>query len=392
MKEKRLSYLEGLRGLAAIMVFLCHFGYAFYNALYSTKLSQAHLPGNLDVLIAVSPLNVLYNGKVAVRIFFLLCGYVICIKFFQTGEKKYLVNGAIKRYFRLVVPIFVIEFITYLLMKIGAYHNSVAATIANSFGWFGTFNNTFEPSFLGMLKEAFYTSFFAQAKQYNNLLWIIKYEFIGSLIVYLLLYITGKWKYRDVLYVLLIILCIRNDYVCIFIGMLMCDVMQNQAVWIAKLCRNKFVLLMSIIFGIFLATYPALGVNLEHTLYRFLGVPRVIIFYDIGTALLFWALLNISRLQKIMNARSLNFLGKYSFGIYLVHFPIIATFSSWFLVELNDILDYNVIMLIDFVLTVPMVLFFAILFTKYIEPLGERLANFMADKIMVRYLEVKRMK
>jgi peptidoglycan/LPS O-acetylase OafA/YrhL len=273
-------------------------------------------------------------------------------------------------------------------MKMGAYYNGHAAIIANSVDWFYGYNSV-EPSFVGMLKEAFFTSFFGQATEYNNLLWIIKFEFLGSLMIYALLYVTGKWKYRDFLYIILITLCIRNDYVCILIGMLMCDMMQNKSEWIEKICKNKYVLLMSMIFGMFLVTYPAMGVNLEHTIYRILGVPRVIIFYDVGTALLFWVLLNSRALQKIFNTRGLNFLGKYSFGIYLVHFPIIATFSSWFLVELNRKMNYNLIILFDFVLTVPLVLFLAIIFTKYIEPLGLKLADFVSDRVIRRYYKIK---
>lgn len=386
MSEKRLSYLEGLRGLAAIMVFLCHFSYAFYYALYSGVVAESNMPGNLDTLIAVTPLNVLYNGKLAVRIFFLLCGYVICIKFFKTGDKKYLVSGAIKRYFRLIVPILFIEVITYLLMKMGVYHNGAAAVISHSQDWFMTFNSE-EPNFFIMLKEAFVEAFFGKPYAYNNILWIIRYEFLGSLMVYGILYVTGKWKYRHILYIILCALCIRNDYVCIFIGMLLSDLMQNKPVWFDKLCKNKFILLISLIFGMFLATYPAAGkdINLQHTIYAIVPVPMVIIFYVVGSSLLFFVLLNSELLQKFFGGKVLTFLGKYSFGIYLVHFPIIATFSSWFLVRMNGIINYNAIMIINFVLTIPYVLIYAILVTKYIEPLGVRLANGIADKLMNRY-------
>ncbi|RDY31789.1 acyltransferase family protein [Lachnotalea glycerini] len=381
MSEKRLTYLEGLRGAAAIMVVLCHFGYAFYYALYSTYIWQANMPGNLDAFIATTPFNVLYNGKLAVRIFFLLCGYVICLKYFQTKDRKYLVNGAIKRYFRLIVPILFIEVITYLLMKLGAYHNGPAAVISGSTKWFMTFNES-TPTLLSLLKETLIDCFFGQAKMYNNVLWIIKYEFLGSLMVYAILYVTGKWKYRDVLYVILIILCIRNDYVCIFIGMFLCDIMQNGSKFVEKYCKNKFILLFSMIVGMLFATYPAAGENLEHTIYQYLGVPMVIIFYVIGSTLLFWVLLNSERLQWVFNVRVLQLLGKYSFGIYLVHFPIIATFSSWFLVRMNGSIDYNLIMLLDFVLTVPLVLICATIVTRFVEPLGNRLANYVLNKIM----------
>ncbi|WP_099469136.1 acyltransferase family protein [Konateibacter massiliensis] len=380
MGEKRLTYLEGLRGAAAIMVFLCHFGYAFYYALYSTEIAEANLPGNLDALIAVTPLNILYNGKVAVRIFFLLCGYVICIRYFQTRDKNYLVTSAAKRYFRLIVPILFIEFITYILMKAGAYHNGAAAVISHSEDWFMNFNAA-EPLFLGMLKEAFFTAFFQQASTYNNVLWIIKYEFLGSLLVYLILYVTGKWKYRDILYIALILLCMRNDYVCILIGMLLCDLMHSESVFLNKFCKNKFILFLSTVVGMIFATYPAGGTNLDGTFYRYLGEPRVIIFYVIGCTLLFWVLLNSRMAQKLFEGKVLQFLGKHSFGIYLVHFPIIATFSAWFLVRLNGRLDYNVLMLVNIILTAAMVLCAAVLVTKYIEPLGNKLANVAGKKV-----------
>jgi peptidoglycan/LPS O-acetylase OafA/YrhL len=386
MSEKRLSYLEGLRGIAAFMVFFCHFGYAFYYALFSTDVAQANMLGNLDAFLAVTPFNVLYNGKLAVRIFFLLCGYVICIKFFQTGEKKYLVSGAVKRYFRLVVPIFFLEVITYLLMVMGAYHNGEASAISypNMVAkdiWFLGFNSQ-QPNFLLMLKEIFIDAFFGAPTIYNNILWIIKYEFLGSLMVYGILYITGKWKYRHILYIVLCLTCLRNDYVCIFIGMLLCDLMQSKPVWFEKICKNKFILLFSLLFGMFLATYPAAGVNLEHTIYSILRIPMVIIFYVVGSSLLFFVLLNSEWLQKLLNGRFLNFLGKYSFGIYLVHFPIIGTFSAWFLVTMNGKMNYNWIMLLNLLLTIPLVLGFAILVTKYIEPLGVKLANWVANKVM----------
>lgn len=228
--------------------------------------------------------------------------------------------------------------------------------------------------------------FFGKAEIYNSVLWIIKYEFLGSLLVYAILYVTGNWKYRDVLYIVLILLCIRNNYVCIFIGMLICDIVYNGAEWINKICKNPFILLISFIIGMLFATYPAAGVyvkdKLEHTIYGVLGEPMVIIFYVVGSTLLFWVLLNSSMLQKFFNTKFFQFLGKYSFGIYLVHFPIIATFSSWFLVKLNASMNYNYIMLVNFFLTALFVIISAMAFTKYIEPLGAKLASLISNQIM----------
>lgn len=378
MKEKRLAYLEGVRGAAAFMVFFCHFGYAFYYALFSTRIADANLPLNLDAYLSVTPFNILYNGKLAVRIFFLLCGYVISIRYFQTKDKNFLKQSAIKRYFRLLVPIFILEVVTFLLMKVGAYHNEAAAVISKSQDWFMGFNT--QPATIPtLLKEIFVDVFFGEPKYYNNILWIIKFEFLGSLMVYAILYLTGNWKYRSAFYAILILLCIRNDYVCIFLGMFLCDLMHQKNWFVDKICRNKFILLLSTIVGMVFATYPAAGYHLEHTFYRYLGVPRVIIFYVIGATLLFWVLLNSTKMQRIFEIKPLQFLGKYSFGIYLVHFPIIATFSAWLLITLNGMLSYNQIMLLNLLLTAPLVLLLAVLVTKYIEPLGTKAANKIAN-------------
>lgn len=379
MKENRLTYLEGLRGVAALMVFFCHFSYAFYYALYSTEIIEANMPGNLDAYLSVTPLNILYNGKLAVQIFFILCGYVISIRYFQTGNKDYLVKSAVKRYLRLLVPIIFLETATFFLMKVGAYHNEAAAVISKSQDWFMGFNSQ-NPTLPTLFKEIFYDAFFGKPYYYNNILWIIKYEFLGSLMVYGLLYITGKWKYRNILYVILILVSIRSFYVSIFIGMFLCDLMHQENPLI-QFCKNKFILLIATIIGLYFATYPAAGVNLENTIYRFLGNPMVIIFYVIGTTLLFWVILNSRWMQSLLNIKLFQVIGKYSFGIYMVHFPVIATFSAWFLLTLDGTLSYNSIMIINVVLTAAIVFPIAVLFTKYIEPLGTRIANVVADRI-----------
>ena len=34
-ETKKLTYIDGLKGTGALIVYLCHFAYAFYFALYS---------------------------------------------------------------------------------------------------------------------------------------------------------------------------------------------------------------------------------------------------------------------------------------------------------------------------------------------------------------------
>ena len=88
METKKLVYLDGLRGLGCIVVFLTHFVFAFYYGMYHFQPESCHLPGNLDIAIGKSPLNLIFNGSSAVRLFLIMSGYLLCRSFFSYGERK----------------------------------------------------------------------------------------------------------------------------------------------------------------------------------------------------------------------------------------------------------------------------------------------------------------
>lgn len=379
MEEKKLSYLEGLRGFGAIMVFLCHFVYAFYYTLYSCDIANSNLPFSLETGIAVSPLNFFYNGKSAVRIFFLVSGYVISIKYFKSHDRGYLKKSAIKRYFRLVVPIAAIEIISYVMMKAGLFYNVEASVISKS-EWFAYFYN-FEPTFYGALRESLFACLFKGENIYSGVLWIMKYEFLGSLIAYLTLFLIGKNKFRYIIYaielVFLLVIDPNYGYAAVLLGMIICDIMNTKREFVDKICRNKFILLIMFLTGIFLASYPAAGVGLENTIYSLLGSPRVILFYTAGCSILFFVLLNSSLMQRLLDNKFLNYLGRYSMGIYMVHFPVIASFSAWLLILLSNVLSYNLIMLLNLILSAVIVVLLGKVFTCIVEPIGKRLSDFI---------------
>ena len=77
----KVKYLEGIRGFAAFIVVIFHFIGNFHPAsIYGT--SNTHVKGNVEHLFAMTPLNVLYSGSLAVCIFFVLSGFVLSMKFF----------------------------------------------------------------------------------------------------------------------------------------------------------------------------------------------------------------------------------------------------------------------------------------------------------------------
>ena len=69
MKQEKLHYLDGLRGIGALMVVLNHFMVSFYPAVFTGEPSQINSNVFIEQLIAKTPLNVIFSGNFAVCIF-----------------------------------------------------------------------------------------------------------------------------------------------------------------------------------------------------------------------------------------------------------------------------------------------------------------------------------
>lgn len=381
MKKEQLGYINGLKGIGAGIVYLCHFVFSFYYGMYSLKPEDAHLPGGIDGILGKSPLNLFFNGNFAVRLFLILSGYVLCLRYFQRREKRLLAVSSAKRYFRLLPPILFWNLVIFLAMKSGWYmHLEAASRIWGSTAWLEGFNH-FPPNLWEALKEALYGCFLWGSNQYNGVLWTIQYLFLGSFLVYGCAGVFGTWKWRYLFYGLLSVVLLFTDYAGIFLGFVLCDVMHTQARFIEWI-RKKKVLLWGIFFlGIYLSSYPSGGVFLEGTIYGILGVPRVVLFHLAGAFLLVFAVLNLQPLQKFFGWKGFVKLGEISYSLYLVHFPVIATLGCEIFLLLYGKLSYHVIMLLDFAVTTAVTGLLAFLSHKYIEPLSKKGESWIERKM-----------
>src|SRR5687767_11167726 len=106
LQKNKLEFLDGVRGVAAIIVVLHHFGIAFFPAINFLDPEKIHLGnGQLELTIAKTPLNIFFNGGFAVSVFFVLSGFVLSYKFHLSGSRQLLTTYAAKRYFRLLLPV-----------------------------------------------------------------------------------------------------------------------------------------------------------------------------------------------------------------------------------------------------------------------------------------------
>ncbi|MCI8851939.1 MAG: acyltransferase [Lachnospiraceae bacterium] len=373
---KKLHYIDGLRGIGALMVYLCHFVFAFYYGAYSLQPEHVHTASGLEILIGKSPLNLFYNGNFAVELFLVLSGFVLCLGYFSTGDRNRLRKGAAGRYFRLMPPVLLVNLLVWGLMRLGAYQNSLAAEAALSMDWFYGFNH-FPPDLGEALVESLAGCFLWGSNAYNGVLWTMPYLFLGAWVVYLAAALVGENPLRYVAYVVMMATALVTNiyFTGVFFGFFVCDLVCTRTKWLSWYRKRQWLSWLFFLSGVYLASYPSIGTDMGGTIYAVLGVPRVVPYHLAGAGLILLGAVGNSFWQRVLGFKPLRFLGKISYSLYLIHFPVIATFSSWFFLKLQGKLGYHWTVGLDFILTTLLVLALSAAGQRYVEPLGNQMAQ-----------------
>lgn len=371
METKKLEYLDGLRGLGCIVVFLTHFVFAFYYGMYHFQPESCHLPGNLDIAIGKSPLNLIFNGNSAVRLFLIISGYLLCRSFFLTGDKNRLICSAKKRYFRLMPAVLVVNTVICACMKLGLYYNTPAAAVAGSEAWFAGFN-TFSPSFLDMLKESLYGSFLFGTNDYNGVLWTIQILFLGAYLDYALAAFVSRLRFRWFMYGALAAVLLRTDFLSVFLGYVLCDFMHTDWTWRKRLCECCPLQWCLLTAGLYFMSYPSSGFGYEGTIWEILPMVFVNYYHIFGVLCFVTAVLNLEPLQRFFSMRGFLYIGRISYSLYLIHFLVMATFGAWFLLTFHERLGYNAASVLNLILTGGITIVLSELSFRYVEPLSKK--------------------
>ena len=370
MKQTKLDYINGLKGIGAGIVYLCHFVFAFYYGMYSLEPADCHLPWDLDILIGGSVFNTFFSGNFAVRLFLVMSGYVLCLGYFKSRNKNRLVRSACKRYIRLLPPILVSNVLICLLMFAGAFRNVAVAELTRS-PWLAGFNRC-EPNLLNAVAEAVFGCFFVGTNQFNGVLWTIPFLFLGALLVYAVAWLIGDKKWRYVVYAVIAVVTLMTDYAGVFLGFVLCDVMHTQEKFVAWVKKQKWLMWLVFAAGFYLSSYPSAGAHLEGTIYGIIPIVMVVPFHLVGALLLVAAVVCLEPLQKFFGWKGFVKLGDISYSLYLVHFPVIATLGCGLFKVLYGKMNYHLAVFVVFVVTTLVTLGISVVFKNYIEPLGKK--------------------
>lgn len=180
---RRLWHLDGLRGWAALFVILHHLELGFLPAIKGA---------NDGVSPVLGPFSFIADGPLAVSIFFLLSGIVLAEAVEgalrrASPVKVGLPGLVVKRWLRLGLPIMVTGLLMLGLFVWVGNHTREASAVAGS-DWMHTlFPPGYRPDFLGILRETTIGAFLGpQTPAHDPVLWTIRVEFLGSILVFLL--------------------------------------------------------------------------------------------------------------------------------------------------------------------------------------------------------------
>ncbi len=304
--KNRISYLDSLRGLAAVSVVFSHF-----TLMYG-------LPANI-AWISRTPLHILWDGALAVSLFFILSGFVLSLSYIDDAQKRKnfrFLSYACVRIFR-IVPLALIAVGCSIILQ---------RTLFNPISTI--------PSFEEWPKLFWIHPFsFSTISEYMPQIWSLFVELPASVFVPLIaIALTKKVNPRAIFlgaYILILFLGLNKFVFDFILGILIANGRRDiHRIWKQTTSYKKAVFFIA--GAIIYTSQYFLPVSFIHYLNIF-----AIDMLGYGAAVLLIITLESAFIQKILNIKFFVFLGEISYGIYLFHFALLMTFCPLLLQLLN---------------------------------------------------------
>lgn len=327
--SERFIALEGLRGLAAVGVLLSHALFAVEPGIFKTMypLAQAAWPeiGWPAQLLTLPPFSMLINGSFAVCVFFVLSGFVLTKSYADTGNASVLVSRAIRRIPRLGIPIAASIVFAGTIFAMGLMRNLEVAPLTGSIWLTWYYPSSITAATIA--KEALYESLFLGKNKLNSPLWTMSIELVGSYLAFMFAFAARWFTFALVIvFAAALSFAIHIAYLpfalSFGVGVLLTRV--SPAKWPHK---AKIAILLAAIY---------LGGFSNDILYEPIIKLSPIDFnplkdamHCVGATFLVASVLALPSLQRAFSSYFFPLLGRLSFSVYLLHFPILCSLGCF---------------------------------------------------------------
>lgn len=370
VKPQRLhgtAYLDGLRGLAAFAVFLCHLSYGTFDITHSYGAGGA---GQNTSWLRLPVVRLLYSGPPAVSMFFVISGYALSYKPVRQMHNRQhaellstLSSSVFRRTLRLYLPCFISAFMSVCLAQLGVFR--MTEDFSNHMRNVHEEHFWTAPDFLTQVSQwarksllsinVFDWSLFAGGTDLDHHLWTIPVELRCSLALFVTHILVARMSSRARLSTLSLLLVWgvcwdRWDLTPFWAGAMVAelDLRRNvlSSIVLDKLpfdahftgkqpvvLWRKAVAITFFVTGLFLASYPDAAGHVSpgyQTLDRLIPScfgERHRFWPNIGAAMIVWSMGRIDWVKNVFNSRLMQYMGQISFPLYVVHGPMIHTFG-----------------------------------------------------------------
>ena len=311
--QTRVTQLDGLRGLAALVVVACHVVSTLPGIGTAVSGNRSAGLNTAETWAVFSPLHVLWNGTPAVHVFFVLSGFVLVLPFSRPGAARSWAQYYAKRFFRLYLPAWASLAVAVALMTIIPRSASPLQS-----PWADIYVTN--PSVGQILKDGL---LLLNASTINTPLWSLKWEVLFSLLLPAYVLIALRWR--------------RFWYVKIGIALLLAAVGALQHLdWLSYLP----IFAIGAVLGAertrireltqswprvawFLVAAAGLFLANAEWISREQPIPGVEAVVTVGATLIVLLFISCGSAKRLGNTAVAQWLGRVSFSLYLVHLPII---------------------------------------------------------------------
>ncbi len=356
---KRENYLDTIKLVACIGIYLGHYIGAFYN------FCEPKPDLSIYIIKAINsfPINILYSSEFLLTQFYIISGLLAGRKNIQ--NKNELLKQIIRRYLRFVLPIGMVNLFVFIMLKEGVFCTEVAGQALHNM-WISSYYS----SDVKLTECIVWT--LALSPYLNGPLWVVKYIFIGNLIVYLMNYLSNT-----------------NKSLLLMIPIIM---------YLIYSLSNGFSIVAFTLAGFFVGKYRSTNRSYKYDLLviivlllAFCGghdfivntIAKVVpIVNELGynsTWLSIYAGLIIIFLhsaiitRNCLEAKWMLKINELSFFIFLIHWPLICSFSLRLYLSYNELYSYTEIFIYNLILTTIVCIVLAFIVTKIYQYLAKYL-------------------
>ncbi len=392
------AYLDGLRGIAASIVFVEHYALPFQ----SPQMLHGYGEGEHNRNILQLPgIRLFYSGASMVVVFFVISGFVLSLKpLVHIQSQKWdlllstVASSLCRRGIRLYLPTLVSTFLVAITVRLYLFNTNFADFTED----FRPLRPLFRDTLWAQLEDWCHFVWadltdpwafrpFAPPSNYGGHLWTIRFEFRSSLLLFLAIIALSQTKRLPSLFisVFLILYCMswqRWDISLFLCGMCLAKLHLYQAETNGNASQSKSLLKymrpglswLALFIGVYFLSYPWVsGAETPGYMWFAAMFPLVHHSLTLGAVLIVGSVGEISSVKYLLLTPVPQYLGRISFALYIVHEPLVQVLGwplvplMWHLTGQATRLQYQLGFCLAFLILVPVVVWVADIFWRLVD-------------------------